>query len=274
MFAYVELKLAWQLHQASPESLGTEDRRKLHEAALRQQALEATLLSSPEAAAAIVTPAAVDRRFRDIRARYEDDAQFAADLARIGLDVAGLQAAVARDLRLESVLERIEGAVPPADDIDAEIFYRLHSARFAAPERRTLRHILLTFRDDADRARAMADIAALRADAVDAEAFAALALRHSQCPTALHGGLLGTVPRGRLFAELDPVAFSLGEDEVSMPVASPMGWHLLRCDRILPAGPRPFEEVREKIRAHLDAARRRQAVKDWLRERRAARQAA
>lgn len=274
MFAYIELKLAWELHRASPESLGAEERRKLHAAALRQQDMEAVILSSPEAAAAIVTTAAVDRRFGEIRARYEDDARFAADLARIGLDLAGLQAAVARDLHLEAVLERIEGAVPPVSDLDAEIFYRLHSARFAAPERRTLRHILLTFGDADEKVRVRSDIESLRAGATDAGAFADLALRHSQCPTALEGGLLGTLPRGRLFPELDPVAFSLAEGEVSMPVASPMGWHLFRCDRIHPAGPRPFEEVREKLLAHLGGTRRRQAVRDWLRERQAARQAA
>lgn len=274
MFAYLELKLAWELHKASPESLDAEDRRRLHQAALRQQEMESMILSSPEAAATVITPESIEARLGEIRARYEDDRQFATDLARIGLDLPGLQAAVARDLRLEAVLERIEGAAPPVSDLDAEIFYRLHSARFSAPERRTLRHILLTFKGDEERERVRAEIEDLRVQAINAKAFSALALRHSQCPTALEGGLLGTVHAGRLFPELDPVAFSLREGEVSSPVASPMGWHLLRCDRIHPAGPRPFEEVREKIIGHLDGNRRQQAVKDWLRERAAARQAA
>jgi len=59
--------------------------------------------------------------------------------------------------------------------------------------------------------------------------FADLALKHSECPTALQGGVLGIVPRGKLYPELDAVLFSLKVGAVSDIVESEIGFHLLLC---------------------------------------------
>ena len=56
--------------------------------------------------------------------------------------------------------------------------------------------------------------------------FAELALKHSECPTALQGGVLGIVPRGKLYPELDAVLFSIKAGEVSEIVESEIGFHL------------------------------------------------
>lgn len=264
MNAYLELKLAWELYQRPPQQLATEENTHLAAVAARQRLIETKILATPEAAQAHVTPAAAAARLAEIRARYPDEAAFLADLESIDLDAAGLEAEIARDLRIEGVLERVAAAVPAATATEAEIFYRVNAARFAQPERRTLRHILITFNNRAEKRAAESLLAGLAAELRSADDFAAAAQRHSQCPTALDGGLLGTLPRGKLYAELDAVAFELAAGALAAPVETEVGLHLVRCDAIHPAATAEFAAVRERIMQALDERRRRQAQKTWL----------
>jgi peptidyl-prolyl cis-trans isomerase C len=264
MSSYIELKLAWELHQQPPEALAPEQRKKLESTALRQQGIESLILSSPEAAAVVVTPSAIAQRLKDIRARYATEEEFRADLARIQLDPAGLEAELARDLRIEGTLEQVSSQIAKASDVDAEIYYRVNAIRFAAPERRVLRHILLTFTGEEEKASALATITKLSAEAHDEAQFIALAQRHSQCPTAMNGGLLGTLSVGKLFPELDAVAFSLAEGDVSAATESPVGWHILRCDKIHAAGTPAFTDLRERIIEALDSSRQKAAQRQWI----------
>ena len=82
-----------------------------------------------------------------------------------------------------------------------------------------------------------------------------MALKYSECPTALNGGLLGTVHRGKLYPELEPVAFALQPGELSAVATSPMGVHLLRCDNIEPARELSLAEATPSIRRHLTMMR-------------------
>lgn len=115
-----------------------------------------------------------------------------------------------------------------------------------------------------EREKALEILENLRSTVTSAEKFAAAALRHSQCPTAMEGGILGIVKRQQLYAELEPAAFALGEGEVSAVLESPMGVHIIRCDEVFPSGMLPFEEVREKIVERLTDKRRREAQRDWI----------
>lgn len=264
MNAYLELKLAWELYQRPPQQLAQAESVALDAAAARQRRLEAKILASPAAAQALVTAAAVAARLAEIRARYADEDSFIGDLSGIGLDQAGLEAEIARDLRIEGVLERVAAAVPPATEVDAEIFYRVNLGRFAQPERRTLRHILVTFTGAAEKQAALSLLNDLRTRIADADDFGNLAMRHSHCPTALEGGLLGTLARGKLYAEIDAAAFQLTVGQVSAPVETEAGLHLLRCDEIHAAVTPAFAAVRERILQALDASRRKAAQKNWI----------
>jgi peptidylprolyl isomerase/peptidyl-prolyl cis-trans isomerase C len=226
--------------------------------------LEAKILSSPEAAQAVVTPAAVAARLAEIRARYTDEESFTADLRGIGLDRPGLEAEIARDLRIEGVLDHVTSSAPPATEVEAEIFYQVHHGRFAQPEKRTLRHILVTFANDAEKQAALALLNDLRKRIANADDFGDCAMRHSHCPTALEGGVLGTLPRGKLYAELDDVAFALSVGELSAPVETTVGLHLLRCDEIRPAITPAFDDVRQRILDRLNDARRNSALREWI----------
>ena len=261
---YLELKLSWELFQKAPETLGDDERTRLTEVAAKQSHIEQTILASAEAAQVVVPPATLSTRLRDILARYADADELVRDLSRVGLDRAALEDSVERDLRVEAVLERIAAQTPPVSAVEAEIYYRLHPQSFDRPPARRLRHILIACDNSREKDRARAQLDVLRLTAKSAEQFAAAALRHSQCPTALDGGQLGVVKRDQLYPQLDAAAFALGAGQISRVVESPIGLHLVRCDEIIDGGLLPFAEVVEKIIEHLGERRRSQAQRDWI----------
>ncbi len=261
---YLELKLSWQLFQKAPETLSPPERNRLLEVATRQNTIEQRILASAEAATVVVPATTLAQRVAEVRQRYPSDDDFSHDLERSGLNETTLGEAVERDLRVESVLEKVASASEPVSAVDAEIYYRLHPDAFDRPEARQLRHILITFDNDKEKAKALTQLESLRSTAKNAQNFAAAAARHSQCPTAMEGGKLGVVKRRQLYAELEPAAFALAEGEISPVLQSPIGLHIVRCDEILPSGMLPFADVRERIVEHLTDKRRSQAQKDWI----------
>lgn len=261
---YLDLKLSWELFRKAPEALSPVEQGKLSSVAARQALIEHHILASAEAAGVVVPAGTLATRLAEVRGRYPREEEFHADLDRLGLDAATLAAAIERDLRVEAVLEKVAADVPAVSRVEAEVYYRLHPEAFDRPEARRLRHILMTFSSPLEKIAVRQRLNGLRPTLADGEAFAAAALAHSQCPTALDGGTLGVVRRGQLFESLEPAAFSLLEGEVGEVLESPVGLHLVYCEEILPSGLLPFDEVSDRIVAHLDDKRRRNAQRDWI----------
>jgi peptidyl-prolyl cis-trans isomerase C len=266
--AYLTLKLAHALFGKSPEALAPDEQQRVAAVAQRQTAIEQRILATIEASSVVLPDASVAHTLDEIRGRYTDADAFHADLARTGLTDASLRAAIERDLVVEAVLEQIAGHAPPVSATDIEIFYLQHADRFTKPETRRLRHILVTINDalpGSERPAAQAKIAAIHARLCKEPArFAEQALKHSECPTAMNGGLLGALPRGKLYAEIDAVAFALPSGGLSDVVESPVGFHILLCESIDPERAVPLAEAHERVRAHLDENRHQAAQKAWV----------
>lgn len=77
--------------------------------------------------------------------------------------------------------------------------------------------------------------------------FAEAAIEHSTGPSGPNGGDLGTFTRGRMVPEFETVAFDLEPGEVSDPVQTQFGWHLIKVESREEMAPPPFEEVRGQI---------------------------
>jgi nitrogen fixation protein NifM len=265
---WLALKLARELFKKTPDTLDAGERRRLAEVARRQTEIERRILSTVEASGVVLPAASVQRTLEGIRASYADAAEYRADLERAGLTDDDLAVAVARDLKVEAVLEQVAGRAPPVTDTDVEIFYLQHAVRFRKPETRTLSHILVTINETlpgSERKAALARIAAIRARLEQEPArFAEQAAKHSECPTAMNGGRLGQMGRGKLYPELDAAAFALAAGAVSDIVESPLGFHVMFCEAIDPARTVPLAEAGAHIRASLEDRRREAFRKAWV----------
>lgn len=78
--------------------------------------------------------------------------------------------------------------------------------------------------------------------------------------TGVKGGDLGWFTKDKMVPEFSDAAFKLKKGEVSEPVKTAFGWHIIKVEDQRPVKPRSFEESKEGIRAHLAG----QAVKKYI----------
>jgi peptidylprolyl isomerase/peptidyl-prolyl cis-trans isomerase C len=263
--AYLALKLSLHQFQTPPQSLDEAETARLREVAGRQAKIETAILASPEALNVVVPKATLETRLKEIRQRYPGRAEFLEDMRQNALSEAALAEAVTRDICIDAVLERVAAQAPSVSEEEAEAYYRQHPAAFTQPETRRVRHILMTFDDAAQKEAVMTRLEALRAHVKNAEDFAAAALKHSQCPTALKQGVIGAIRRGQLFPELEEAAFTLAAGELSLPLESPVGMHLLFCETIWPETVLSLADAKPRVIAHLTEARGKRQQERWIR---------
>lgn len=134
-----------------------------------------------------------------------------------------------------------------APEGELKAYYEQNKARFGTEEQRRVSHILIPV--DGDKAKAQktaADLAAkLRANPAD---FAKLAREFSKdTGSAAAGGDLGFFGRNMMVKPFEDVAFKLQPGEISDPVETDFGFHVIRVADIKPAKVKPFEEVRGEL---------------------------
>ena len=139
----------------------------------------------------------------------------------------------------------------------------------AAPdeEQRNSRHILLQIGDLRSAVDAQAELMVLR-DRIEAgESFAELAQEHSEdIVSAAAGGELGAVAAGVFDADYDSVLWALNEGEVSQPVQTELGYHLIKLESIEITKYPTFDELREETEDRLRRLQASQLFTDRIRE--------
>lgn len=134
-------------------------------------------------------------------------------------------------------------------------YYASHQQEFQQPEELHVRHILIRpksqddtgWQDAQTRAREMS--AKVMTPGAD---FAALARQYSEDPGSKDsGGDLGWFPRGRMVKEFEDAAFRLSPGEVSAPVKSQFGYHILKLEGRRPGGLRSLAEAHDLIKEKL-----------------------
>jgi peptidyl-prolyl cis-trans isomerase D len=155
------------------------------------------------------------------------------------------------------VAELAKGA--EIDDEELRRVYDEDQSRFGQAEQRSVRHLLLTVPQDADDAAAQAveaQIRAIRERILAGEPFAELARSVSQDPgSASQDGSLGTIEQGLMDPVFDSVAFTLPVGELSEPVRTRFGYHLIEVTEIIPPAIKPFDQVKEELRAEVSRQR-------------------
>ncbi|MES9969974.1 MAG: peptidyl-prolyl cis-trans isomerase, partial [Candidatus Thiodiazotropha sp.] len=141
-------------------------------------------------------------------------------------------------------------------DVNEEVlrgYYENNEDEFGLPEQRQASHILILAAADAEQSavdEAQAKIDALAERLSNGESFAELAKQNSQDPgSAASGGDLGLFGKGVMDPAFEAAVFALEEGEVSEPVRSSFGFHLIKLTGIKDGSVKPFEEARAQVEA-------------------------
>ena len=144
--------------------------------------------------------------------------------------------------------KRYEVRKKQLSDDEIFAFYQNNRQLFAQPESVNIGHILLKVSDDADAKEWEKAKDRLRRIRRKKDNFRDLAKKYSQCFSSKKGGDLGYYSRGQLYPPLEIAAFKLKKNELSQPVESREGVHLIKLYERRPQGfiP-PFEEIKEQV---------------------------
>lgn len=171
------------------------------------------------------------------------------------------------DAIIDELLQReLDSQTPTEEEIRR--FYDNNRMRFFSSTVLDASHILYlappedeAAREEA-RSRAAADLQAIRNGVAS---FEELARAHSACPSAEQGGLLGPVARGQTVPGFEQALMAMRPGEMSPePVASEVGYHLIRAHRREEGEQLAFDEVRDRIARLLTEQRWRQAFSQYV----------
>jgi peptidyl-prolyl cis-trans isomerase C len=154
---------------------------------------------------------------------------------------------------------------------DLKKYYEEHKAEF---EQVHARHILIRFQGsplpikagqkDLTDAEALAKMQALRQKIQGGEDFAKVAAQESDdTGSATNGGDLGTFRHGQMVPSFEQVAFALKPGELSEPVKTQFGYHLIKLES---KDSKSFEEVRPDLERQLGPLQAQKAVDDLLKK--------
>jgi parvulin-like peptidyl-prolyl isomerase len=221
------------------------------------QLIERTLiLQEARRTGRLASDAAVEDRLRQIAQAFPSPEEFDRALQQQGVSRAELRDRVRFELTVRRILDDLR--VPAPTDQEARAYFQAHREAFDEPERVRVRHVLLRTEPEARVA-----LARLRAG----ESFAQVAKELSQDPgTRDRGGEVGLVAPGQTVPEFEQVAFRLKPGELSEPVRTSFGYHIVQVTEKLPAKKATWEGVRQQVLELLRENKRREAFEAWVKE--------
>jgi len=145
-----------------------------------------------------------------------------------------------------------EAAIVTEDEI--QDYYTTNTREFDKPKTVEARHILIKVAQDA----AEEDVELARVRAVEildkykaGTPFAELATQFSEGPSKNNGGYLGAFKKEDMLAPFAEKAFSMAAGDVSEPVKTRFGWHLILVEKVNEASTQSLEEARNEIQTKL-----------------------
>ncbi|HEY8418574.1 MAG TPA: SurA N-terminal domain-containing protein [Limnochordales bacterium] len=219
-------------------------------------------LEAARAANLKVENSEIDATLSDIKASFPDDAAYRQALTASGLTESRLRDLIREDLMMRKLQEQVRHA----EFTDKQV-------REAMVEVRT-RHILIEpaadLEGEAAWEAALAEARALREQLLEGASFEELARAHSaDAASAAAGGDVGWVSRLTPFVEpFKEAALALEPGQISEPVRTVYGWHLIQVTERREPTDEEFAERREAVLAQLQQAAADEQWSAWISQRR------
>lgn len=182
----------------------------------------------------VVTPEQIQAHYDENKERYQSEPKRTVAFIRYSPEDFQDQVTITRD--------------------QVEAYYEQHADMFEIPEQVEASHILIRVDETADETAvedARKQAQAVYKRALEGEDFAELAKETSQGPSAEEGGYLGKFDRNSMIQPFSEAAFSLKPGEVSEPVKTRYGWHVIKVTNRFDAQVKTLDQVKEEIETRL-----------------------
>ncbi len=217
-----------------------------------------------------ITDEQVEEQIKEFRSDYDSEESFLDALSDAGETMSDFRERIRKKtVALSMGWNKRRYLERDATISEAEIaqYYQDHIEQFQKPERVKLYRIFIALgKDGGARAKTLARIETIREELALGADFSELAKQHSEGPFAAEGGFVGWIGRGDLQADLEEVAFGLGEGDVSPIIETETGMMLLKVSEKVEAGLAEFDEVRTEIEPVIRAEYGTEKYKRWMAE--------
>jgi len=164
-------------------------------------------------------------------------------------------------MRFNQLLEE-ESQCDPASEVDALKYYEDRPELFRTEEMLAASHVLKMAKTDVEFEKALEDVKVLRERLLTGEDFTELVRAESDDKG--NDGNLGTFGKGRMVPEFEKAAYALEAGELSEPVRTQFGWHLIQLHEKIPSKVTAFEEIKEKVIEYLTERKKDKVFEEFL----------
>lgn len=218
----------------------------------------------------------VDAYLKKFSSQFADPKQFDEQLKASGLTLEETKAQIRDTLRQRKWMDQQVDGKTEVTDAEAKDFFTGHPTYFDAPELVRASHILIRVPENATPEQVAEKEKAIAAAAdriAKGEDFAKVAQEVSEDPNSKDkGGDLDFFPKKGMipFPEFTEAAFALQKDEVSKPVKTKAGFHLIKQTDRKDAHKMTYDEAKPRIFAFMKEDKKKSALRDLFRQLRAA----
>ena len=168
-------------------------------------------------------------------------------------------------LVLKIVDQEVRSGVTVSDS-DLKEYYETHRSRFLLPAEYRLSQILLKPRFGETPDETLRRAEAVHAQLIEGSDFAQLAASHSDGAEAIRGGSLGLVRQGELVPAIERALGALQPGQISEPLETSQGYHIIRLDDRKPPRFQPFAKVKREIEHLVYQQKSEDIYRDWITE--------
>jgi parvulin-like peptidyl-prolyl isomerase len=200
------------------------------------------------------TKAEIDAEFAKVAKSYGSDAEMNTALASSGLDRAGLSRMLAKSIIVSKYVEENISKKILVTSAELAQYYSSHTEEFQHPDMVRTSHILIALASGAtpeQQKAALVRVQALLARIKKGEDFGKLAMENSMDSSASQRGDIGWAQKGELEPEYESAAFSLPVGQVSEPVLTKYGYHLIKVTDRKKEGLSTLEESKGQLTTYL-----------------------
>jgi parvulin-like peptidyl-prolyl isomerase len=247
-------------------AVGSPEYDQLKQAILRSLIEQAEFEIGAEELGIEVTDEDVDNRLRELKQQFfqGNEEKYKAELEKQGLSEEQVRDDIRSRLLSERIFKEVTKDVKVTDQ-DVSDYYEENKAQFQTPASREVRHILIACDKPAACREAKQKADGLYARIRAGADFAQLAKKNSDDPTSAAQGGKFSAQKGATVPPFDKAAFELKTGELSKPVKTQFGWHIIEAvSAIKQASTRPLSEVEGDIRQQLLQQKQNDAMNKWV----------
>lgn len=138
------------------------------------------------------------------------------------------------------------------DMADLKKLYESEKQDYQGEEQRAASHILVKIDDDTNDSQALEKVKEIQSKLNQGESFASLAKEYSDDEgSAQNGGSLGLSSKGVYVSDFEAALYSLAVGDISNPVKTEFGYHLIRLDQVELNNVPSFEEMKDMLESRL-----------------------